>query len=138
MVSNSRFLVFPCNCSATEVSTFKRLPCFSAVIVTHCKSSQAAQMSNKGRVTRPRSTRTSSVFLRLSFRVYLHHPHLALPGGGHVQSSNYATKPQTSYCTLLTHNNVISCDIAVPMASAMKIAAFVEVMFSVVNRNDTR
>jgi hypothetical protein len=94
-------------------------------------------MSDKGRVTRPRSTRTSNVFLWLSFRVYLQDPHLA-PPGGHVQSSNYATKPQITYFTLLTHNNAISCEIEVLTASAMKIAAFVEVMFSVVNRNDAR
>ena len=96
-------------------------------------------MPNKGHVTRPRSTRTGNIFLRLSFREYLQDPHLAPPGGSHVQSSNYVTKQQISYCTLLTHNNAISCEIEVPTASAMKIAVFVVVMsFSVVNGNDVR
>jgi len=96
-------------------------------------------MPNKGHVTRPRSTRTGNIFLRLSFRVYLQDPHLAQLGGDHVQSSNYVTKPQISYCTLLTHNNAISCEIEVPTALTVKITVFVGVMsYSVINGNDAR
>lgn len=81
-------------------------------------------MPNTGRVTRSRSTRTGNICLRFSVRD-LQDPHLAPPGGDHVHSSNYVTKPQISYCTLLTHNDAISCKIEVPTASAMKITVFV-------------
>jgi hypothetical protein len=93
-------------------------------------------MPNKGRVTRPRSTRTGNILEALRPSVS--------PGSAPrstrwrpVQASNYVTKPQISYCTLLTHNNAISCKIEVPAASAMKITVFVGVMsFSVIIGNE--